>query len=166
MAKVGRPTLYTKELGEEICRRYAAGEPLSRICQADDMPSINAVYDWRDLHEEFRALLSCAQERFADSIADQTLDIVDNDHDPQRARNRANYRQWLAGKMNRPKYGEKVDINHKTEITVTLAIDEALNRVRSVSDQRTMPVLQDIETEYELVPTSHDEQSQDDDIFS
>ena len=38
MAKVGRPTEYTKKLGKSICVRIALGESIRTIVKDDTMP--------------------------------------------------------------------------------------------------------------------------------
>ncbi len=63
--------------------------------------------------------------------------IVDEEPNPQRAKVRADYRKWLASKLNRNKYGDKIDVNHNVSIDIApalLAATERLNTLGIVID--------------------------------
>ena len=50
----GPRTVYSEEVGDEICRRLAAGERLRAICRSsEDMPSASAVAAWATKIPEF-----------------------------------------------------------------------------------------------------------------
>lgn len=76
--KTGRPSTYTKELGQEICLRISNGELLTKIVLEDGMPAFSTVYDWADAHPEFSSALSRAKRiqafHHADFIAIRALD--------------------------------------------------------------------------------------------
>jgi hypothetical protein len=67
--KRGRPTLYTVELAQEICDRLSAGEPLAWICEAEHMPSVRTVSDWKQAHDDFSANFARARDEGFDAIA-------------------------------------------------------------------------------------------------
>lgn len=46
--KLGRPSVCTPELLDEILERYRNGEMLSKICQDDHIPTRTTIYDWID----------------------------------------------------------------------------------------------------------------------
>lgn len=73
---MGRPSLYTPELADEICRRLADGESLLSICRDDAMPSRETVRRWLGVHEDFRANYALARGFQADSYADEALDVA------------------------------------------------------------------------------------------
>ena len=162
----GRPSSYTQEIGDEICRRYAAGETLAEICATEGFPHISTLYDWRKAIIPFGEAFARAQELHADTLADEVKGIADKDHDPQRAKNRMAARQWLAGKLNRDKYGDKIDISKKVTVEVVHAIEDGLQRVRSIRDQSMDAEYQVIDIQDEKQPIARDRQSDDDDIFS
>jgi hypothetical protein len=126
----GRPSKYSKALGDEICRRLAEGESLRAICRDEDetMPSEAAVRGWAlDLQSPFSAQYAKARELQAERWSDELLDIaddgtndfvkretdrgatvvVDSDH-IARSRLRVDTRKWLLSKMLPKKYGEKL----------------------------------------------------------
>lgn len=74
---VGRPSTYTQEAADEICRRLALGEPLAQICRDDHMPAVRTVSKWKEAHETFCADFARAREEGFDVIAADCLDIAD-----------------------------------------------------------------------------------------
>lgn len=110
----GRPTDYTSELGDEICRRIASPMSLSKVCQAADMPGMSAVFAWLRKYPEFTEQYQRAIEERTEAQAEEILDISDDSSiDPKRARLMVDTRKWLMSKMKPKKYGEKVT----TELT-------------------------------------------------
>lgn len=123
---MARPTLYTKELGDELCLRIATSErSLRRICREDDdMPCIATVMNWlKDKDKaEFLEQYARSKEEQADYMADKTLEIADSmDEDVikkedgtevvnynviARDKLRVDTRKWLLSKMMPKKYGE------------------------------------------------------------
>ena len=121
----GRPAIFSVESADTICARLAAGEPLSRICRDDGMPSLTTVYKWLRESEEFAKNYARAREDQADTLADETLEISDdgtNDwmasNDPdnpgyklngehvQRSKLRVDARKWAAAHLRPKKYGD------------------------------------------------------------
>lgn len=150
---MGRPTLYTSELANEICERLGEGEPLRQICRDERMPHWTTVYDWKASNEEFSLRIARAREAGHDAIASDCLQIADDglndtymDEDGnkrtdtdviQRSKLRIETRLKLLAKWDPKRYGDKVDINHggqdgnpiKTESTVTLSAEEAYKKM-------------------------------------
>ena len=62
----GRPTIRSKEVVNEICRRIACGESLRHICLDPKMPCRDTVFRWLRSDQkrrlELRALLSALQD--------------------------------------------------------------------------------------------------------
>lgn len=108
---MARPSDYTLELVAAICERIASGEPLTKICAADDMPGMSTVYRWLVSHSEFREIYARAREDQADTLADEVLKIADEEgKDPQTQRLRVDARKWVAAKLKPKKYGEKTEV--------------------------------------------------------
>ena len=58
--KRGRPTLYTEALADEILKRHAAGESLTKICDEPGMPDTNTLKIGRHTSElQSQAYLVC-----------------------------------------------------------------------------------------------------------
>jgi len=127
---VGRPTVYTEEIAEEICRRVADGETLPEICRDAHMPPRQTVVQWNaDNREGFAGRYARAKEHQIEFWADELLAISDdgkNDWMPrrygngeavaweingeniQRSRLRSDNRKWLLSKLKPERYGDRI----------------------------------------------------------
>lgn len=120
----GRPSTYNLEIATYLCSQRAQGRALSKICRAEGMPSINAVYDWLRKYPEFAKMFARAEEDMADTLADEMFEIADDgtndtyidedgkkrtDYDNiQRSKLRADVRKWVASKLKSKKWGDKI----------------------------------------------------------
>jgi hypothetical protein len=125
---MGRPTLYTLELADEICERLGEGEPLRQICRDERMPHWTTVYDWKTAHEEFSLRIARAREAGHDAIASDCLQIADDglndtymDEDGnkrtdtdviQRSKLRIETRLKLLAKWDPKRYGDRITQEH------------------------------------------------------
>lgn len=134
---------YSKELFDRICERIAEGESLRAICQGDDMPNKATVFRWLANDDKLSDQYARAREAQADVIFDEILDIADdaandymadtsddgaagyklNGENIQRSKLRIDARKWMAGKLRPKVYGDKLDVEHKGSLTVTLESD-------------------------------------------
>jgi len=130
----GRPSTFTQEIADEICRRLANGESLRSICadqQGGWMPSETTVYRWLQEDDGFRDNYTGAREAQADHYFDQIVEIADSPtasidpetgatvlNDVQRDRLRVDARKWVAARLAPKKYGEKLDLTHAGSITL------------------------------------------------
>lgn len=117
----------------EIVHRMSHGEPLREICRDEHMPHWTVVYDWQKTNEEFSLRIAQARELGEEAIAQQCLEIADDDtrdwemvrdkdgnvtgvkvdgEHVQRSKLRIETRLKLLAKWNPRKWGEKVDLNH------------------------------------------------------
>ena len=107
--KVGRPSIRTPKLVEELLERQAKGEPLSKICSDPHMPSFVAVWRWEREDEDFRNDSARARKLGTHYLAGESLTIADDlSIDPQHKRVMVDPRLRLIGKWNRKDYGDKV----------------------------------------------------------
>ncbi len=135
MAKPGRPSDYTPELADRICKRISEGESVRSICSDETMPSKATVFRWLgdDRKIEFRARYAGAHEAQAEAICDEILEIADdatndfmdrkrgdgsiervlNSEHVQRSRLRIDSRKWLLSKMLPKKYGDRLELSGK-----------------------------------------------------
>jgi len=128
--KRGRPSAYTPELGDLICRLLSQGKTLTSICKADDsLPAHNTVLGWA-LDNEHPFFDQYARARLIGyhTMADETLDVADeassdwidtqdSDGKPAqkfnaeavaRSRLRVDTRKWLLSKCLPKIYGDKI----------------------------------------------------------
>lgn len=131
---MARPSEYKEETAITICTRLAAGEPLVKICREEELPHVSTVYRWLAANDSFRDMYARAREDQADTLADQIIDIADEDpavvfEDKatvggeevdivridsaavQHQRLRVEARKWIAAKLKPRKYGEKIELS-------------------------------------------------------
>ena len=111
---IGRPSDYTEAMTSHICAEMSAGRSLRSICEDTGMPDRVTVFRWLARHEEFRNQYARAQEDRASAMAEDILDIADDEEcaDVQKAKLRIDTRKWLMSKMAPKKYGDKVMNEH------------------------------------------------------
>lgn len=112
--KQGRPTSYTKKLGEEICAALSMGWSLRQIDEHPDFPSKCTILAWvlDEDKKDFADLYARAQQVKVLALVDEIIDIADNHegYESQKARIRIDTRKFLAAKIVPKIYGEKLDI--------------------------------------------------------
>lgn len=109
MAKQGRPTDFTPELGDLICDRISEGTSLRKICLDDDMPNRRTVFRWLRTHADFCHQYDQAVEERAEHLVEEMLEIADSG-EPEMAqvnRLRVDTRKWAASKFKPKKYGDR-----------------------------------------------------------
>lgn len=141
-----RATLYSPQLGQEIAKLYAAGHSMQDIAELGAwVPGPTTLTEWKSKHPEFAKLMADAEALRADSLIEQTLSIADNTFDPALANVRIKTRQFIAGKLNRAKYGEKVEVSHTLTLDMGAILAEAEARlVTSAAANRQAPQLIDV----------------------
>lgn len=117
---------FSPELFDTICERIANGESLRKISKDDDMPSVVSVMRWLAADEELGNQYARAREIQADGEVDEILDIADDDElDSNDKRVRIDARKWRAGKMRPKVYGDKLDVDHKGKVSITIDREDA-----------------------------------------
>jgi hypothetical protein len=128
---MSRPTIRTNELEDDILSRIACGESLRGICAEDGMPNISTVIRWLAADEDFARRYTRAREMQAEILADEMLDIADNDKSDRidikdkdgniirteqnnvavaRSKLKLEQRRWWAEKLRPKVYGNKVAV--------------------------------------------------------
>lgn len=111
---------YTPEIGEEICLALMQGISLNTTCKKLGIAT-STVCTWLTQPDkvEFAEKYARAREVMADTLAEEILDIADNEKlTPDSRRIRVDVRKWYAGKVRPKKYGDKTtqeitgDIQH------------------------------------------------------
>ena len=115
---MGRPTSYKPETADKICAELAAGVPLYRICEENDWaPAESTVHLWLNKHPEFSEAYTHAREVQQERFAAEIIQIADTVKDAAVARNMMEARKWYAGKVSPKKWGDKIDIDAKVQVT-------------------------------------------------
>lgn len=142
--KLGRPSVYTQDVADEICERIANGESTRSICRDSHMPSQATVFRWLadEGHRLFREQYERARETQADALFEEILEIADdasndwmeakgdkagegwklNGEHVQRSRLRVDTRKWAASKLKPKKYGDRIQQEHSGDVGVTVQL--------------------------------------------
>jgi len=136
--KMGRPSIYTEELANDICVRLGLGQSLRKICLDEDMPSLRSVMGWLTTKPDFLQQYTRAREIQAETQFDELIDIVDQPPElshvvdkngelvevkfdssyVQWMKLRVDTRKWTAARMAPKKYGEHKQLEQAQDLTV------------------------------------------------
>jgi hypothetical protein len=130
--KVGRPSKFTKKLGDMICEQLARGLSLRSVNRDNDWcPSLETIFSWFRKYPQFLDQYARAKAEGADALVDEIQDIADdgtndwmerfapngraigwevNGEAVQRSKLRVDTRKWIASKLKPKKYGDHLDV--------------------------------------------------------
>jgi len=140
---------YSQEKKDEcfdwIISEMESGKSLRSALNTNGMPSSKTFYEWLEEKDELGVLTidaqekvkryACACETRESILFDEILEIADkqdsdvfekdgieftNHNVIQRSKLQIEARQWVLGKLNAPKYGNKVQNEHSGEIKTTI----------------------------------------------
>ena len=125
---MGRPSKRTPEIVERILEGLANGKTLTSLCEATEMPTVRAFYNWREEDAELSSRFARAREKGYDVIAEECLKIADmtaldtieteqgkevcNSEWIARSRLRVDTRLKLLAKWSPKKYGDKIEVEN------------------------------------------------------
>ena len=157
VTKMGRPSVYTDELANEICVRLGLGESLRKICLDDHIPSLATVMTWLSRKPDFLEQYTRAREIQAETQFDELIDIVDQPPELSHITNskgelvevkfdssyvawmklRVDTRKWTAARMAPKKYGEYKQPEEKVDpmiidVEVENLMDAAIHRLEMI----------------------------------
>ena len=151
--KMGRPSIYSDELANDICTRLGLGQSLRKICLDDDMPSLRSVMGWLTTKPDFLQQYTRAREIQAETQFDELIDIVDQPPELSYITDkngelvevkfdssyvawmklRVDTRKWTAARMAPKRYGEQKQAEEKSDPTV---IDVSVRDMLDVAVKR------------------------------
>lgn len=138
----GRHSEYTPELGDKICRMIAEGESLITVCKTINYP-YNTIARWLRNYKEFDQDYARARETQADNLADQIVQLADDETlTPESRRVRVDARKWIASKLKPKKYGDRTILAGDAENPLQLLaarLDKAIE-ASQVDDQKLIDV--------------------------
>jgi len=127
--KTVRPAdLEIEEKETYILDLLGAGETMAGI-ERELNWSKSAIFQYGERNVSFREKVHRARIAGMDSLVDQLQTIPDEEPDTNKARLKCENIRWVASRLNRQKYGDKVDISMTHSIDLEGAIAEASQRV-------------------------------------
>ena len=150
MTKIGRPTLYTEKLADEICEAIAISKKgVEHICAAHDhFPHSSNVYKWVFNNELFRAKYLKARESqahlFANRLATLSEEVptyIDKDGVERidagmlgRAKLEMECLKWSAARLAPRNYGERKEVDILAD--QNLKMKDELEKIRAELDAK------------------------------
>ena len=116
---------YSTMLADHICGMIREGKTLQDICRQPDMPSINRIYGWLNIHPDFKRRYQMARRDRADHFHDKALDIalnVGHKDDVPAAKLAVDTLKWAAEKANPEQYGQKTEVKQTSAQSVTITL--------------------------------------------
>lgn len=129
-----------KDLCQTVFERVANGESVREILKDSQMPCFSTFLQWISCDEDISKQYARAMEIRAENLFDEMFEIADDasgdyeervtkDGEPisvfkpenvQRSRLRIDTRKWALSKMNAKKYGDKIEVENKGEMNLTV----------------------------------------------
>ncbi|AUR95623.1 hypothetical protein NVP1210O_01, partial [Vibrio phage 1.210.O._10N.222.52.C2] len=114
---MARPTIFSQEVANSICKELADGTPLREICRDDDKPALSTVLMWvvnnKDgFMEQYRNARTAQAHHDADKLRSLAEMVVDGDIEPQQAKVAIDVYKWTAERNAAKVYGPKQEIDH------------------------------------------------------
>jgi len=139
----GRPTVFgiDNPCWQTITEQMSLGKSLTTALKADGMPSYHAVMLMLKSSPEFRGMYEKALENRADKLAEEILELADEEMPAhlegpqasawvQQKRMQVDARKWIASKLKPKMYGDRIDVAvTDNRISVMDALKEAKQRV-------------------------------------
>jgi len=128
LKKGGRPTKYTKALGEEIANAIATSElGLSHLCDRNPhWPDRATIFTWRRTNPEFGDLYTKAKEDQTEVVVEYMQELMDEPHkwvdeetgamrlDVPMLRLKMDSMKWHAAKLKPKKFGDNREVVQST----------------------------------------------------
>jgi len=144
--KIGRPSVFSQQIADEICERLSHGETLRTMILDDHMPAQKSIYRWLQDNETFRQQYTQARAKQADYYAEMIVDEAFGSHDAAIGRLRMDALKWAASKIAPKKYGDKVEVEQtgNTALTVSFALPSRSGKPEAIElESGKLPAPQD-----------------------
>lgn len=131
---------FSQDKADAICAMLAQGASLRKACRELNGPDPSTVLRWTEEFAPFAQQYADARARGYAMLADELIEIADDSsgdtietedgprHNAEfaaRSRLRLDTRKWMLSKMLPKVYGDKLDLNHTGQVSVSLRADDA-----------------------------------------
>jgi hypothetical protein len=127
---VGRPTIYTKDIGNLIFEAMSDGSDLVSVCKLPGMPHRTTVYVWMKKYPEFKDMIGMGRGGLADFMASKIHEIAQTAKPENSSADSIKLQayKWLTSKISPKVYGDKVQtevsgVDGGPIVTETTSID-------------------------------------------
>ena len=110
----------TTEITNQICEKLMSGVPLTRICEAKDLPSLSTVHRLINKDPSFAKQIIQARKVGCQFYLDKMIDELEtvSNKDVGIVREKLHHYRWLASKLLPNLYGDKQEVIQDTKITI------------------------------------------------
>ena len=110
----------TTEITNQICEKLMSGVPLTRICEAKDLPSLSTVHRLINKDPSFAKQIIQARKVGCQFYLDKMIDELEtvSNKDVGIVREKQHHYRWLASKLLPSLYGDKQEVIQDTKITI------------------------------------------------
>lgn len=113
----GRPTQYTPEIADKICKHIAGGGSLRSICEGDDMPAHSTVLLWvvedrEGFSDHYHRAREAAGYAHADRVVATVDKVEDGSLEPNAAKAMIYGLQWAAERMSPKRHSPRQELAH------------------------------------------------------
>ena len=110
----------TTEITNQICEKLMSGGPLTRICEAKDLPSLSTVHRLINKDPSFAKQIIQARKVGCQFYLDKMIDELEtvSNKDVGIVREKLHHYRWLASKLLPSLYGDKQEVIQDTKITI------------------------------------------------
>jgi hypothetical protein len=142
------------EIIDEMLIRMASGQPLTRICKLEHLPTYHMFMSWILNDPDLMASYKQAREVQADYLFDEIIEISDTEYDNYKARNKMDARRFVAARLSPKKYSERstIDVNQTISKTVKLDLsamsDDARDELKRALISKMKAEGYDLDAEY------------------
>ncbi len=125
---------FNAKIAVKILEAYSSGKNLDQIEKKKGFPSRRSILRWRSQFPEFGAAYSEALDAYTDSIIEECISIAETELDPKRAKVKIDIRTWIASRINRVRWGDRLEINQTVTLDITPALKAAVARMKAVAE--------------------------------
>ena len=110
----------TTEITNQMCEKLMSGVPLTRICEAKDLPSLSTVHRLINKDPSFAKQIIQARKVGCQFYLDKMIDELEtvSNKDVGIVREKLHHYRWLASKLLPSLYGDKQEVIQDTKITI------------------------------------------------
>jgi hypothetical protein len=150
----GRPTIYSKELTDNICTLIAQGNSMRSICERKEMPEMQTIWRWLREYKLFSEQYAKATIDRTESQLEELNNLGDTSideaklADPKSAnaivqayKLKADNMKWVMSKMKPKKYGDKLELGGDQDNPITIELVSYANKMITAPSKDNTPQL-------------------------
>ena len=126
----------TTELTDQICQELMIGQPLTKISNSKDLPSLATINRWIAKHPSFAKQITNARRVGTQYYLEKMIEELEtmSAKDVGIVREKLHHYRWLSSKLLPNLYGDKQEVIQDTKITIKWEQDPKIVEGQVVSE--------------------------------